>query len=84
MDNSQIFSKNDMENAMQKGDTSEFMSSLKDEEYRNYIQKKYELIMQSFKIIDKNHDSNIDFSELVEFLDKNMGVLYTNLGREKI
>ena len=75
-----------MENVIQKGDTSEFMNSLKDDEYRNYIQKKYELILQSFKTIDKNQDSNIDFSELVEFLDKNMGVthIFTILGRQEV
>lgn len=64
----------DMENAFQKGDIKEFINSLKDDDYRNYIQKKYEIIMQSFEKIDKNKDSVIDYDELISFLDDSMGV----------
>ena len=65
----------DMEKAFQKGDIKEFINSLKDDDYRNYIQKKYEVILQSFQKIDKNKDSVIDQNELISFLDENMTVI---------
>ena len=66
--------KEDMEQAFEKGDIKDFLNSLKDEKYRNYIQKKYELIIQSFQKVDKNKDSVIDYDELISFLDTNMTV----------
>lgn len=66
---------NDMENAFRKGDISDVISTIKDEDYRNYIQKKFEIIIQSFQSIDKNKDSWIDFDELINFLNSNMTVI---------
>jgi Ca2+-binding EF-hand superfamily protein len=68
----------DIDNAFQKGDIKEFINSLKDEDYRNYIQKKYELIVDSFEKLDKNKDSVIDYDELISFLDGNMTVMNTD------
>ena len=64
----------DMENVFEKGDIKDFVNSLKDDEYRNYIQKKYEIILQSFEKVDKNKDSVIDYEELLSFLDGSMTV----------
>lgn len=65
----------DMENIFEKGDIKDFINSLKDEDYKNYIQKKYEIILQSFNQIDKNKDSIINYDELISFLDQNMTVI---------
>ena len=65
--------KEDMNKAFQ-GDPNDFMNSLKDDEYKNYIHKKYELIMQFFQKIDTNKDGMLSYNELVTFLDQNMVV----------
>ena len=65
--------KDDMSRAFQ-GDPNDFMNSLKDEEYKKYIHKKYELIMQFFQKIDTNKDGMLSYNELVVFLDTNMAV----------
>ena len=67
--------KEDMNKAFQ-GDPNDFMNSLKDEEYKKYIHKKYELIMQFFQKIDTNKDGMLSYNELVNFLDQNMAVSY--------
>ena len=64
-----------VENAFQ-GDMKEFINNLKDEDYRIYIQKKYDIILESFKKIYKNKDSFIDYDELISFLDDCMGVKF--------
>jgi len=66
--------KDDMNKAFQ-GDPNEFMNSLKDEEYKKYIHKKYELIVQFFQKIDTNKDGMLSYNELVSFLDQNMSVI---------
>lgn len=63
--------KQDMNKAFQE-DPNEFMNSLKDEDYKKYIHKKYELILQFFDKIDTNKDGMLDYNELVTFLDSNM------------
>ena len=65
--------KDDMNKAFH-GDPNDFMNSLKDEEYKNYIHKKYELIMQFFQKMDTNNDGVVSYNELVTFLDQNMNV----------
>jgi Ca2+-binding EF-hand superfamily protein len=67
--------KEDMNRAFQ-GDPNEFMNSLKDEDYKKYIHKKYELILQFFDKIDTNKDGMLSYNELVTFLDTNMNVFY--------
>ena len=52
------------------------MNSLKDEDYKKYIHKKYELILQFFDKIDTNKDGMLSYNELVTFLDTNMNVFY--------
>ena len=66
--------KEDMNKVFQ-GDSNDFMNSLKDEEYKNYIHKKYELIMQFFQKIDTNKDGMISENELITFLDSSMTVI---------
>ena len=66
--------KEDMNKAFQ-GDPNDFINSLKDEEYKKYIHKKYELIMQFFQKIDTNKDGMLSSNELVSFLDRSMTVI---------
>lgn len=74
----------DMEKAFKKGNISEIVDSLKDEEYKKYIQQKYDMIIQAFQKIDKNGNQSIDKNELMEFLDNNMTVFLVYLGRQKV
>ena len=58
-------------------DISEYMRNIKDENYKNYIQKKYELILNIFKDMDKDRDSYVDYIEMTEFLNKKMSVNFS-------
>ena len=55
---------------------SEYMNKVKDQKYKDYIQKKYELIVKAFKKIDKDSNSYIDFPEMYSFLNEGMQVIY--------
>jgi Ca2+-binding EF-hand superfamily protein len=55
-------------------DISEYMNSIKEEEYKSYIKKKYDIIVRTFQEIDTNKDSSIDFNELITYLNKGMTV----------
>lgn len=55
-------------------DISEYMNSIKEEDYKTYIKKKYDIIVRTFNEIDTNKDSYIDFNELLSFLNKGMKV----------
>lgn len=57
-------------------DISEYMNNIKDENYKNYIQKKYDLILKIFHEIDTDHNQYIDYEELIVFLNKSMPVIY--------
>lgn len=46
------------------------------EEIKSNVLKSLDQIKQSFEEVDKNGDDLIDYNELVEFLDKKMGVCY--------
>ena len=81
MDSSSIdHLKNYSTDHIDKGNTSNildikgFKDSIKDKEYANYITKKNEIILQSFKKINKIKDSYIYFEEVISFLDNNMKV----------
>ena len=54
---------------------SEYINRIKDQKYKEYIQKKYELIVKSFFQIDKDSNSLIDFAELLSFLNDGMKVI---------
>lgn len=56
-------------------DMSEYMTNIKDENYKLYIQKKYEFIMKNFHEMDKDSNSYIDYEEMIAFLNKSMPVL---------
>lgn len=51
-------------------DISEYMNSIKEEEYKTYIKKKYEIILKTFRETDTNNDGYIDFNELVNYLNR--------------
>jgi Ca2+-binding EF-hand superfamily protein len=65
--------KHDMENVFTKeANPIDFINALKGDEYRQYIQKKYQLIIGSFQNIDKDKNQFIDVNEILEVLDKNL------------
>ena len=64
-------------------DMSEYMNNIKDENYKLYIQRKYELILKSFAEMDKDKNEYIDYEEMIEFLNKNMPVNYFVLNFRK-
>lgn len=55
---------------------NEYMMKIKDLKYKEYIQKKYELMMKAFNKIDKDSNSFIDFREMMDFLNEGKKVIY--------
>jgi hypothetical protein len=55
-------------------DMSEYMTNIKDENYKLYIQKKYDFILKNFIEMDKDNNSYIDYEEMIAFLNKSMPV----------
>jgi hypothetical protein len=56
---------------------NEYMIKIKDIKYKEYIQKKYELMMKAFNKIDKDSNSLIDFKEMMDFLNEGKKVLFS-------
>lgn len=56
---------------------NEYMIKIKDIKYKEYIQKKYELMMKAFNKIDKDSNSFIDFKEMIEFLNEGKKVSFS-------
>ena len=63
-------------------DVSEYMNTIKDENYRNYIQKKYELIARTFHEMDQDNNNYIDCDEMIKYLNKQMPVSIYLLNRK--
>lgn len=55
---------------------NEYMIKIKDLKYKEYIQKKYELMMKAFNKIDKDSNSYIDFNEMIQFLNDGQKVSF--------
>ena len=55
-------------------DISEYMNNIREDNYKEFIKEKYDIIIRFFNEIDKNNDSYVDYDEMLNYLNKGMSV----------